>query len=241
MQKKIAFIFTAFIIATVTGSCVSRGGITPSNNYITRNYKVTEFDQIDISTVADIYYTQSTDNSTSLEIYGPDNIIDLIQVATTNSTLVVKMKKKNINNVKGMKVRISTPDLNRLSVKGVGNTYIDGLNTQSFRIDNEGVGNIRIKGLICESAVVRTDGVGNVELAGKCVRAALTSQGVGNLKAEQLECEQVDVTSDGVGNVTCHATKSLSATTQGIGNIRYKGNPEERRLNKSGIGSIKQL
>lgn len=243
MKREIALL-VAILTVSITGmSCISGGGgIAPSDNYITRNYKVTEFDKVDISTVANIYYTQSEDGTTSLEIYGPDNIIELMEVAIAENTLLLSMKKKNIGNIKGMKVMISTPHLDSFITRGVGNAYIEnGLTTQSLRVVNEGVGNIKFQSLACQSLDVSSIGVGNLELIGKCKSASLSSKGVGNLKAERLECEQLDVTSEGVGNITCHASESLSATTRGIGNIRYAGNPKEKRLNKMGIGSIKQL
>lgn len=234
-------VLTAIIIL-LTSSCIHIGGIIPSDNYITRNYKITEFNEIDASTVGNIQYTQSTDNTTSLEIYGPDNIVDLVEVAIHENTLLISMKKKRINNVKGMKLVISSPNLQALKIRGVGNATIEnGLKTSTFKVENYGVGNVRINDLKCENVSVITQGVGNIELSGEAVNATLITEGVGNLKAEKLKCDNVDVRSEGVGNATCYATKSISATSKGIGNIRYKGDPEDKKINKAGIGSIKKI
>lgn len=243
-MKKTLIILTGLILClpSFAGCNSFNNGIKPSKNFITREYKVTEFDKISASTVANIYYTQSDDNSTSVKIYGPDNIVDLVEVSITKSTLVIKMKKKNISNTKGMKVFITAPDLKEIAQKGVGNFIIeDGIKTESLLITSDGVGNMNIKGLKCQDVVAKLTGVGNIVLSGETTSASLTSDGVGNLKAENLISNNTKAFCSGVGNLSCHATKSLSATSTGIGNIRYGGNPEEKNINKSGIGSIKQL
>lgn len=243
MKTKFTINMALLVVTAVllTSSCIHVGdGIKPSDNYITRDYKVSEFNEIDASTVGNIEFTQSTDNTTSVEAYGPDNIVDLIQIAIKDNRLILTIKKKKVNNVKGMKIKISSPNLQSLKMRGVGNTYIEkGLNTPMLTVENHGVGNVKIQGLQSENVSVLTRGVGNVEISGTAINATLITEGVGNLKAEKLICENVDVRSEGVGNASCYATKTISATSKGIGNIRYKGDPIDKKINKSGIGSIK--
>lgn len=232
------------LLIFTSGSCVSIGNkIKPSDNYITRNYKVTEFSGIDLSTIGDVYYTQSADGVTSLEIYGPDNIVELIQASITDNTLYLSMGKKNkVGNVKNMKIKISTPNLHKLSFKGVGNVSIEnGLSTGKLTIEQQGVGNVDIRSLICEELIVSSTGVGDTKLNGKAKTATLSAQGVGNIEAFDLEAINLTASSEGVGNISCNATESISASAKGVGNIKYKGDPKEKRINKSGIGSIKQI
>ena len=216
--------------------------IKPSKNYITRNYKVAGFDKLDISTVADVYYTQSTDGTTSVEIYGPDNIVELIQLSIKNKTLTIFLEKKNrVKNIKKMKVTISSPNLYALSFKGVGDVNIaKGIKTTTLDLSNHGVGNIVVDGVECETLKVVSSGVGNIKLLGETQSVTLTSDGVGNINASELKSVHVVASAQGVGNISCYATESISAKAGGIGNITYKGNPSEKKIHKSGIGSIKQ-
>jgi len=217
--------------------------INPSKNYISRNYKVTEFSGIDISTVGDVYYTQSTDGETKLEIYGPDNIIELIEVSIENNTLYLSMEKKNrVKNVKKMKIMITTPDLKDITFNGVGNVNIEnGLTTTTLNIGHHGVGDINIKGLSANELSTNSTGVGNARLSGEVSRAILNSRGVGNIDADELKAGSVEAAARGVGNITCYATESISASVDGVGSIKYKGSPADKRISKNGIGSIKQL
>lgn len=217
--------------------------IRPSNNYITRNYKVLTFDKLNISTVADVYYTQSQAGSpTSVEVYGPDNIVDLIQLSIKDGELTIEMDKmKQVKNIKNMKITISSPELYALNFRGVGNIFIeDGLKSSTLSIRYSGVGNMKAKSLDCESLKVSATGVGDINLSGTAARADLSSDGVGNIEAFDLVCKDLTASVGGVGNISCHATQSIVANAKGIGNISYKGNPADKRLEKKGIGSINQ-
>lgn len=239
--KNVLFLAITVVLLTTSSRCVNFGnGVTPSKNYITRDFKVSNFDKLDLSTVADIQYTQSTDGSTSLQIYGSDNIVELVNVDVNDNTLVLKMKKKNINKA-DLKITISSPTLQSIKTSGVGSFDIkDQLVTTNLKIKNEGVGNFKINNISCQELDLSNEGVGNIHIQGKAEKASLISQGVGDVNAADLECKSVIATSNGVGNISCYATQSLIAKANGVGNISYKGNPAEKELKKNGIGSIKQ-
>ncbi|MEG0456266.1 MAG: DUF2807 domain-containing protein, partial [Bacteroides sp.] len=80
---------------------------------------------IDATTVGDIFYTQSTDGTTSVKIYGPDNIVNLVQVVVKGSTLEMTMKKYNQIKSSKLKINISSPELTGIDFKGVGDIHID--------------------------------------------------------------------------------------------------------------------
>lgn len=238
-------IFPVLLMAVLLfNSCVWAGeGITPSKNYITRNYKVDGFSRISATTVGNIYYTQSTDGKTTVQIYGPDNIVELFKVEVKDNTLLLTMNKENrVKNIKKMKITISSPQLDGIYFKGVGDVYIeDGLKTSNLEVESKGVGNIDIKGLTCKDLTVHSMGVGDVKLQGTAGVANLHSKGVGDIEAKELEARQVDATSQGVGNISCYATESISATAKGVGSIKYKGNPAVKQISTKGIGSIKNI
>ncbi|WP_455585865.1 head GIN domain-containing protein [Bacteroides sp.] len=218
-------------------------GIKPSKNYITRDYKIKDFSAIDATTVGDIYYTQSTDGKSTLQIYGPDNFVELIQVSVKNNTLVLAMdKRKKIKNAKKLKITVSSPNLNSIQFKGVGNIHIeDPFITGRLDIESKGVGNIQIKNLDCQNLTVSSMGVGNVDLKGKAVNANLITKGVGDIEATELESTHVKASSNGVGNISCNAVQSIDAAVKGVGSINYKGTPAQKTFSKKGVGSIKNI
>ena len=239
--RNILFLAIAVVLLTTSCRCVNFAqGITPSKNYITREFKVSDFDKLDLTAVADVFYTQSTDGSVSLQVCGPDNFVELVTVEVKDNTLFLNMKKKKVKKT-SLKINVSSPNLQCIRSRGVGNFHIkDKMETTNLTIRNEGVGNIKINDISCGELDLRSEGVGNVSIRGKAGKAGLVSRGVGNIDAAGLESKSVTAKSDGVGNISCHATQSIDAKVSGIGNISYKGNPADKQLKKSGIGRIKQ-
>ena len=244
MKTIFKMLSTLLLTAGLLSSCVYMGeGIQPSKKLITRDYKVKEFNKIDAGTVGDIYYTQSADGKTDVQIYGPDNIVALIHVAVKDSTLLLSIdKSKKVLNFKKMKITITSPTLNSISFKGVGDVHIDnGLTTDNLYVESKGVGDVKIKSLTCSSLNVQSMGVGNVKLAGTVQAATLHSKGVGNIEAGNLQANIVEASSQGVGDITCNAVESINAAVRGVGSIKYKGNPTIKSLNKKGVGTIKNI
>ena len=244
MKTIFKMLSTLLLTAGLLSSCVYMGeGIQPSKKLITRDYKVKEFNKIDAGTVGDIYYTQSADGKTDVQIYGRDNIVALIQVAVKDSTLLLSIdKSKKVRNFKKMKITITSPTLNSISFKGVGDVHIDnGLTTDNLYVESKGVGDVKIKSLTCSSLNVQSMGVGNVKLAGTVQAATLHSKGVGNIEAGNLQANIVEASSQGVGDITCNAVESINAAVRGVGSIKYKGNPTIKSLNKKGVGTIKNI
>lgn len=246
MKGKLNVLLVVLFSGILTGCTLvsdKTARIAPSKNYITRDYKINDFNSIDATTVGDIYYTQSTDGKSTLQIYGPDNFVNLIQVSVKNNALTLMMEKHNkIKNGNKLKITISSPDLNRIQFKGVGDIHIDNkFTTAELDVESKGVGDIKIQELDCRNLTINSMGVGDVSVKGKAVNANLTSKGVGDVEAADLEAENVKASSNGVGNITCYATQSLNAAVKGVGSINYKGNPTQKTFSKKGVGSIKSF
>ncbi|NDV80454.1 head GIN domain-containing protein [Bacteroides sp. 51] len=242
-MKTRTILLTAILLTVLTTSsrCINnREVITGSKNYITRDYKVADFDKLNLGTVADVYYTQSADDSWTLQVYGPDNIVELVNVDVKDNTLIVNMKKKGVKKA-NLKINISSPNLQHVRTHGVGNFNIkEKFETTNFTLRNEGVGGIKINDIMCTDLDIRSEGVGNVSIKGQAEKASLITQGVGNIDADELKSDTVVATADGVGSISCYAKQSINAKVNGVGSISYKGNPADKQVRKNGIGSIKQ-
>jgi Protein of unknown function (DUF2807). len=242
MKTKSIFILTIAVFFLMTGCRYMNTGdsITGSSNYITRDFKVAHFDRLNLATVADVYYTQSADDSWTLKVYGPDNIVELVGVDVKDNTLILNMKKKNVKK-SNLKITISTPNLKEVKTSGVGNFNIqEKFEAADLAIANEGVGNIKISDIRCTNLDIDSDGVGNISVKGEAEAVSLSANGVGNINADELMSQHATARSNGVGNISCYAKQSIDASANGVGNISYKGNPAEKQIKKNGIGNIKQ-
>ena len=246
MKTNLTVLLATILVCLLT-SCTFIGeraeGLKPSKRMITRDYEIKNFTAIDANTVSNIHYTQAIDGKSSLQISGPDNFVNLIQVSVKGNTLVLTMdKQKKIRNTKNLKITVSSPNLDRINFKGVGNINIENkLTTNTLDIESKGVGNIEIQDLSCQNLTVSSMGVGNVNLKGKAESANLYSKGVGDVEATNLEAIHVKASSHGVGNISCNAVESLDAAVRGVGSIHYKGSPVQKTFSKKGVGSIKSI
>ncbi len=239
MKTTMKAILLAILSITLFNSKILAGNTETDQNYITREYKVTEFDRIEATTVGNITFTQSTNGETTLKIYGREDLVEKVNVNLKDKVLKLGIDKEKMKNLK-LKITISSPNLYSIYFKGVGDILIeDGLNTSKLEINSQGVGNVKIHSLTCDDVTIDSSGVGNVELSGTAKKAFLDSRGVGNIDAAGLVSNYVDASCKGVGNITCHATETLDASVKGVGSIKYKGNPTKKNVEKKGFGSIK--
>lgn len=87
MKRTYFYLFS--LVMTLT-SCVN--GIAPSKNKITKKYSVEAFDNIASQGTVNIVFKQS--NATTVEAYGPDNIISSLIVTSEDSTLHISMNEE---------------------------------------------------------------------------------------------------------------------------------------------------
>ena len=64
--------------------------------------------------------------------------------------------------------------------------------------------------------------------------------GVGGFDGYDLVTSNMEVTVSGVGGAQVNATNKLTATLNGVGSIRYKGDPVEKEFDTNGVGAIKK-
>lgn len=241
MEKTFLNVTLGLCTAMLFSCCtVMSGGLKPSKNQITRNYNVTSFENINVSTVADVTYTQSTGDSYEVKAYGPENYVALLEVSVAKGTLIIKNKDKTkMNGDSKMRINISSPQLLQFESKGVGDVDLKGtINGESLQIISKGVGDFDAENLQLKHLNVYNSGVGDVELKGQVQTATIESSGVGDVDADELMGKDVTVNSKGVGDVSCHATEHVSITSKGVGDVTYKGNPKIKDLTKKGVGSI---
>jgi hypothetical protein len=246
MKRTSIFLAIACILVSVgvyaAGTLSFSGSCDGSN--ITRTYNVGNFDALTTKVTADVYFTQTTDGSSSLRISGESKYVESTKVVVIEGMLTITstaVKKSKYNDTDKVRIDISAPTLKKIVSTGVGDVKVNGKFTaNSLTIVSKGVGDVEIKELNCKNLDVTLTGVGDVELAGKANTAEMSLSGVGDIEAYKLEVENLNVTSRGVGDVECCATKSLNATSSGVGGISYKGSPKTKQIVSKGIGGVKK-
>lgn len=217
--------------------------VEATDGTITRTYDVSKgFKGITSDIVGNIVFVQSKNGKSTLKITAPEEYLEKISVEVKDGVLTLNSEKIKRNNYKGSKIliAISSPVLESINLTGVGNFTVNTpLSSDDLNIKTGGVGNVVIQDLNCKKVNIINDSVGNITISGVGEDVVIKSSGVGNVYAQEFQATQVVAICSGVGHINCYAAKSIKATVSGIGNIRYKGKPTNRDVNKSGIGNIK--
>ena len=237
-----------FLSLTATASCSQGPIIKGSKNYITKEVKVGDFKEIKLMGSADIIYQQ--DSHPHVEIHGSDNIVPLLEIYVDGETLIVKFKKgTSIMNIGKLEIKISSPDLNKLTINGSGDVkFANGVRTKgNFEVGINGSGDIQGVSFSCREMAIFINGSGDVELhqinsnkcsaqisgsgditlSGKTTDAEYRISGSGDISASRLEAANVNATTSGSGDISCSVSRKLSGRVSGSGDVSYKGDPQE--------------
>jgi hypothetical protein len=156
---------------------------------------------------------------TSLEIEADDNILPLIMTEVSNGVLHLK-SVKGYSVSEPVKLRLSTPNLEGLSVTGAGKIDVSGIKNDKFEIDSDGASAIVASGT---TKVVDIDVSGAVKIDTHrlhAARAIVDSKGVSNVEVDATE--QLEVTISGPSHVSYYGDPAVSQTIHGPGKLEKK-------------------
>ena len=244
----LSLMMSVLLLTSFTIAHAQTKRVVTSKNYVTQKVEADRFNAIQLLGSADIVYRQSA--STTVEIYGSDNIVPLLETYTSNGTLTVKFKKNTrIINRGKLIVKVSSPELNKITVNGSGdiklangiqtNKNIDvtvngsgdiageGFQCEAITVSVRGSGDIKLQKIQSKTCVVSIAGSGDVVLSGQTGEAKYRIAGSGDISASGLRAVNTSASVSGSGDIECHADKKLTARVSGSGSVAYKGNPEE--------------
>lgn len=211
------------------------------------------FTEIDIETVADVYYTQTNGDQQEVRLdFSRISDAKLKKQLTENVKVVYRENKviiglasrvKGISKLKNnerLRVYVTSPDLVKISLEGVGSFNSDAINSDVFDIDNEGVGNVYVKNLLANKVEISNEGVGGVRIDNiQSDHVDIDNEGVGNVQIIQFKGGKLSIDNEGVGKVEAHVDcQFVKATLEGVGNIKLSGVTRRLFKEKDGVGSF---
>lgn len=203
--------------------------------------QVGKFNAIVVSSAFDVLLTQS--NETTVVVSAADlGKRDMILTEVSNGTLVISLKKSNMDWRGNMKLRayISVPDLNKIELNGASDLKIEGVfKTQDLELRISGasdlVGNIEATNLRLNSS-----GSSDYKLNGKVENLRINISGSSDIKAFEMVSDFCDISCSGSSDVDVTVNKELKVNISGSSNVSYKGTAIVRELKTSGSSSLKK-
>lgn len=214
MKILLSALGAASVCAVVGASALNSTALAGDNDKITQTLDLSGFERISISGVYELDVEVGPDYAITLT--GRERALERVDASVKNGTLRLgqkERKKKRINlggtRDGGIDAVITMPSLSKLSVSGV----VDG----------------EIKGIDAETFEISVSGVGDMDLEGECGALEAEVSGVGDLEAKKLECRSVKVEVSGVGSASVYASEAVDAEVSGMGDIDVYGSPSDVR------------
>lgn len=239
------------LMALLTTSCLnttirlSHGAgkkIEPSKNIVEKVFEQPAFDKLEAKLLANVKIIQSATDGHRVVMRCPDNYVELFDFKVDEGELTLDFAKKNVNiETADVKILVYTPSLSKIENSGVAMIKADSLRADKLEVENDGVGSIKLNGLTVSHIDCELSGVGNIELQGTANEASLENSGVGSIEADGLKATAVKAEVSGVGSVRCWASERLKAEVSGVGSLKYGGDPQDKKLHRTGVGKISAL
>lgn len=192
-------------------------GSAPASPPVSQQRGVDAFHSIDLRGAGELDVLVGPRQSVTLD--APRELLAHVKTTVSNGELVIEqeggwMQLRDAS----LKLRITLPKLNSLSVNGAGHVSASGLAGGATTMVLSGAGDLEASGTV-DTLTVRINGAGNADLS-------------------HLAADSASVAVNGAGNLTVQATRQLDARLNGVGSIRYLGQPAQLSTEINGVGSI---
>ena len=154
----------------------------------------------------------------ALEIEGDDNILPLIGTTVSGGVLHIK-NSRGYSVSEPIKIAISVPNLEGLSMSGAGSVEVTGLKNEKFEIE--------------------VNGAPAIEVSGETNLLKIKANGAGKIDTHRLRAARADVNSNGVSKISLYARDHLDVVVSGPSNVTYEGDPVVKQT-VNGPGSVQK-
>ncbi|MDB5908477.1 MAG: hypothetical protein JWP34_2591 [Massilia sp.] len=194
----------------------------------------------------------------SLVVRGEQRMLGKVDTTTGNDgTLQIGTSGMLLYHRQPLQVTLVLPSIEEISVRGSGDSTINGFSGERIELTLNGSGNVKFNGRFKE-VEARLQGSGQLEMnggssdtvdagvlgSGKMTVVGSTRQftaletGSGELNARHLSADDVTLQVMGSGDAAITARKTASVTIRGSGDVVVYGGPAERNISRNGSGEV---
>lgn len=197
-------IYTFIIIALSFASAL----FAEDNDRITQTRKVADFTAVEVTSVAQIYFTQSSE--VSFRIEGKEKWVKETSSKVRDGVLVIGFKNRNTARKQkndGVDIYLTAPTLEQMTFTGVGSFNCkEKLTADDIRFDINGVGSLDVRDLQCETLTLHLNGVGDADVEVQAYHVDASMKGVGSVTLSG-HTRTADISKGGIGSVNTRHLK----------------------------------
>ena len=213
-------------------------GIVGDGQLAKRVFKLSDFNNVKVSSGIDLYLSPSAKNQAELVTH--KNVIPAVEVIQEGNTLIFKLKESVRKTSKGIKIYLSYKTLEGICASGGSDVCMNNnavLKSKSLSIDASGGSDIRLA-IDVESLKCKTSGGSDTYLKGSANFATFDCSGGSDVKAKELATQTCSIESSGGSDAIVTATKSVKIDASGASDVTYYGNPKSVSVSKSGASDV---
>ena len=211
--------------------------------------------EIELSGPIDLTLRQGA--TASMKVSGEKRYLENIDTTQTGSLLHIGTKGMLLHHRQPLQVVLTLPALEQLSIRGSGDSTVNGFSGDKIEVQLYGSGNVKFNGRYKEVSAsvlgsgdmemnggssdkvsVALVGSGGMTVVGSCKQFKADQTGSGDLDGEHLAADVTTLTLRGSGTAVVQAITKIDVTLRGSGDVNVIGNPAERTVNKTGSGDV---
>jgi hypothetical protein len=229
---KYKFLISTLLIAVFSITAFAQD----EDDWATKTYEVGDFSQIALDGGFKVYLIQGDHCSVTVKSTD-DNVFGNIKVKRNQSEVSIQLDASFFV-FHRVSLYITFKTLEKLNIEGGVNLKTNGyLNLENISVNVEGGANIDLD-MKAQNVLVYGEGGFLFELKGVADRLDVTIKGAGHVSAAELKTKDVSFVVAGFGTGSVYATQTLNAKIEGVGKLRYKGDPKVDQY-IDGLGSVK--
>lgn len=234
-RERIRFFSLAVLFISVAGILKAKPAANFQSNRESKIYEIGDFSELLLEGAFKVHLIQGEETSLRVEASDPA-AFDYLNVTNRNGYLHLHVDREPFD-FSRVSLFITFKTLERLEIKGGVKLKTRGyLNLNDLFVSLEGGAKIELQAKARDITIESEGGV-MFDLDGIARSLDVQVSGAGHIDAGELECKEVSFKIEGVGTGRVFATEKLYAQINGVGKIRYLGNPEVTE-NIDGLGSV---
>lgn len=249
-MKKHLLIIATTIIGLAFTSCTihidndsSGETIKGNGNVVTRNYEVTDFNEISAALPATINFTVGDVYTCTVRV--DENLFDYLEIKVKDGDLQLGRPKahKNVNlKANEFVIDITAPSVDEVSLAGSGDiNFLSPLNEQNLQVSVAGSGNVVFKEEAnIDHLELSVAGSGDIYLEKGTIRKFEADIAGSGKIVSYAEVQDLDADVAGSGDITAKVNGVLDYSIAGSGDIKYYGDAEVKGR-VMGSGSITRI
>ena len=216
-MRKLALLFLLFPLLAAGCHHSMRADVKGSGKRIVQKRQISPFTSISTEGAFEIEVTCQKDQS--LEVEGDDNVLEFVTTDVHGKELLLK-SSKGYSTSEPVRVKITVPNLEGLSVSGAGRIDIKDMKNEKFEIDSNGAPNVIVSGTT-NTVDIDSNGAGKIDTHNlRASRAVVDSKGVSRIDLDVKE--QLDITVSGPSTVTYRGDPVVKKTINGPGKVEKR-------------------